>query len=58
MILQVHDELIVETREANTASVFTLMRETMENALELDAPLRVDLKIGGNWEEMEAIPAE
>ena len=29
------------------------MREVMENAFELKAPLKADLKVGENWEEME-----
>jgi DNA polymerase-1 len=53
IILQVHDELIVEAPEDEVDQVSALMCETMEDAFDLDAPLEVDLKIGQNWEEME-----
>jgi DNA polymerase-1 len=53
MILQVHDELIVEAPADEVATVAALMRDVMEGAFELDAPLKVDLKRGQNWEEME-----
>ena len=52
MILQVHDELVVEAPDAEVATVAPLMREIMENAFELKAPLKADLKLGQNWEEM------
>jgi DNA polymerase-1 len=52
MILQVHDELIVEAPDEEVSRTARLMRSIMEEAFELDAPLRVDLKIGQNWEEM------
>jgi len=52
MILQVHDELVVEAPDEEVAAVAPLMRQIMENAFELEAPLRADLKIGHNWEEM------
>lgn len=53
MILQVHDELIVEAPEEEIAATAPLMCDIMEDAFDLDAPLRADLKIGQNWEEME-----
>jgi DNA polymerase-1 len=52
MILQVHDELVVETPEEEVEAVAPLMRRVMESAFELKAPLKVDLKVGQNWEEM------
>ncbi|MGD2178200.1 MAG: DNA polymerase I [Anaerolineae bacterium] len=53
MILQVHDELIVEAPQDEVSTVAPLMREIMEGAFELDAPLKADVKAGQNWEEME-----
>jgi DNA polymerase-1 len=52
MILQVHDELVVEApaKEVETGAV--LIRDVMEGAFELRAPLKADLKVGENWEEM------
>jgi DNA polymerase-1 len=55
MILQVHDELIVEAPSDEVTAVAPLMRDVMEGAFKLDAPLRVDLKRGQNWEEMERV---
>jgi DNA polymerase-1 len=55
MILQVHDELIVEAPDDEIATVAPLMREVMEDAFEIEVPLKVDLKVGQNWEEMEPI---
>ncbi|MFQ6100642.1 MAG: DNA polymerase I [Anaerolineae bacterium] len=52
MILQVHDELVVEAPEEEVATVAPLMRELMESAFDLKAPLKADLKVGQNWEEM------
>jgi len=53
MILQVHDELIVEAPDEEIARTVPLMCDVMEDAFVLDAPLTVDLKIGQNWEEMD-----
>ena len=53
MTLQVHDELVDEAPEGEAGTVKSLMRKVMERAFELKAPLKVDLKIGQNWEEME-----
>ena len=55
MIMQVHDELIVEAPEDEVEAVTPLMCETMENAFQLDAPLEVDLKAGHNWEAMKPL---
>ncbi len=52
MILQVHDELVVEAPDEEVETVAPLVREVMENAFELKVPLKVDLKMGENWEEM------
>jgi len=52
MILQVHDELVIETPDEEVATVAPLMREIMEHAFDLKAPLKADIKVGQNWEEM------
>jgi DNA polymerase-1 len=52
MILQVHDELVVEAPEEEIDTVSPLMRQVMESAFELSVPLKADLKVGQNWEEM------
>ncbi|MEA3375206.1 MAG: DNA polymerase I [Chloroflexota bacterium] len=58
MILQVHDELIVEAPDDEVLGTAKLMRQVMENAFQLDAPLKVDLKTGQNWEEMAPLTIE
>jgi DNA polymerase-1 len=52
MILQVHDELVVEAPDEEVTTVAPLVREIMEDAFDLKAPLKADLKVGQNWEEM------
>ena len=53
MILQVHDELVLEVPEDELDQVCPLVESVMEGAYPLDAPLRVDLKTGRHWGEME-----
>jgi DNA polymerase-1 len=52
MTLQVHDELVVEAPDDEIDTVKVLIRQVMESAFELQAALKVDLKVGQNWEEM------
>jgi DNA polymerase-1 len=51
MILQVHDELVLEVPDADVAQVSERVREVMEGVLPLSVPLRVDVGIGRNWRE-------
>lgn len=51
MILQVHDELIFETPDAEISAMQDLAREEMEGVLELSVPVKVDLGVGKNWDE-------
>ncbi|MEO5334945.1 MAG: DNA polymerase I [Magnetococcus sp. YQC-5] len=51
MILQVHDELVLEVPEEEWPTVQTVVREAMEQAMTLSVPLRVDMGIGKNWAE-------
>ncbi|MBO08736.1 MAG: hypothetical protein CL478_10800 [Acidobacteria bacterium] len=54
MIIQVHDELVLEIPEDEVEMAVTMVREEMENAIELDVPLVVEVGWGANW--MEAKP--
>jgi DNA polymerase-1 len=49
MVLQVHDELIVETADAEIDAVSRIVRESMEGAATLKVPLVVDIGVGPNW---------
>ena len=53
MLLQVHDELIFEVPEAERETMRQLVPKIMATALELSVPLKVDIKMGKNWGEME-----
>lgn len=51
MIMQVHDELVVEAPEENLEQVAQLMRIHMTKVVKLDVPLLVEIASGKNWEE-------
>ena len=51
LILQVHDELIVEAPEAVSQKALEILREEMQGAASLKVPLPVDAKIGRSWYE-------
>ena len=51
LILQVHDELIVETPQESAEQVRELVRQEMESAVSLSVPLLVDAKVGKTWGE-------
>ena len=54
MLLQVHDELLLEVPPSELDQVCNLVREGMEGAVKLAVPLRADVKSGKNWSEMTA----
>lgn len=49
LILQVHDELIVEAKEDCADKAAALLKEEMENAVKLTVPMTVDVNIGKTW---------
>ncbi len=49
LILQVHDELIIDTASDETAAVSALLKECMENAFSLDVPIIAQPAVGDNW---------
>ena len=53
MVLQVHDELVLEVPNEEVDEVAELVRTTMEEAFPMDIPLRVDVNIGTNWGQMK-----
>jgi DNA polymerase-1 len=54
MLLQVHDELVVETPEAEVQAVVSLLRCEMEGAAALSIPLVVEVGAGRNWLDAKA----
>jgi DNA polymerase I len=52
MLLQVHDELVLEAPEAEVDRVASLVRAAMEGVWPLQVPLRVDVHSGANWAEV------
>ncbi|MCK4350185.1 MAG: DNA polymerase I, partial [Candidatus Krumholzibacteria bacterium] len=51
MILQVHDELVFEVPPQELGPMQELVRESMESAVDLEVPIRVDMGTGKNWLE-------
>ena len=49
LILQVHDELILEAPMEEAQAAQALLRECMEGVMELKVPLRTDIQTGGDW---------
>ena len=51
MILQVHDELVIDAYESEREAVTEILRTEMENAVQLKVPLTVEVHSGRNWYE-------
>jgi DNA polymerase-1 len=52
MVLQVHDELLFEVPEEEIKSITPLVKEAMENVIQLKVPIEADLSFGDNWRDM------
>ncbi len=53
MLLQVHDELVLEVPLDERDRVVALVRDVMSSAYTLDVPLKVDVEVGPNWYDLE-----
>ncbi len=53
MLIQVHDELVLECPEGEKQAVIDLVKKIMENAYHLDIPLSTDARFGNNWAELK-----
>ncbi len=51
LILQVHDELVLEVKEAELDKVKKIVKHEMENAIPLDVKAKVDIGVGDSWSE-------
>ncbi len=54
LVLQVHDELLLEVPEAEVSAIKALVREEMCRAYPLDPPLEVDVGVGEDWNEAKS----
>ena len=51
LVLQVHDELIIEARRDQAQRAYEILKDSMENAIKLSVPLDVEANIGESWYE-------
>ena len=51
IIMQVHDELVLEVREDAVASVTAALHDRMDKAAELRVPLKIEVGVGANWDQ-------
>jgi DNA polymerase-1 len=56
MLLQVHDELVLEVSEGELKSTAAVVKKVMENALILSIPLSTEARSGVNWGSMQILP--
>ena len=55
MLLQVHDELVIECPRNELNETIRVARDVMENAYPLSIPLNTEARWGMNWDEMQPI---
>lgn len=55
LVLHLHDELIFEVPADKAKKVAKVLSLTMENCVKLNVPLRVKLKIGRSWGELQEV---
>ena len=53
MILQVHDELVFELPKSEQEAVVDIVKDKMENVVELNVPIKVNIGMGQNWFELK-----
>jgi DNA polymerase-1 len=51
MVIQVHDDILIDCPLAEQAEMSRILEEEMGGAYELEVPLKVDVSSGGNWYE-------
>ena len=51
ILVQVHDELVIDCKKDEFDKVSSLMKDVMENVIKLDVPLTIDIEYGNNWYE-------
>ncbi len=53
MILQVHDEIVLEVKKGLEERVGTLLKDAMEGVVKLNVPVVVDVHVGEKWGELK-----
>jgi DNA polymerase-1 len=56
LILQVHDELVLEVDRPDVAASAELMTRAMEGAAEISVPLETEVRAGPNWDDLSPVP--
>ena len=56
LLLQVHDELVLEVDRPDVAATAELLRTVMEGAARLAVPLETEVRAGPNWDDLAAVP--
>ena len=49
LVLQIHDELLIETYDEEKEEVINILKSSMENAMKLSVPLKVEVEEGKSW---------
>lgn len=55
MLLQVHDEVVLECSQDQVGKTVSVVCQAMEDAYELDIPLRTDARVGSNWGSLQSV---
>jgi len=53
ILLQIHDELIIEAKKSKSDKIANLAKEIMENIYKLKIPLKTSVSIGKSWGELK-----
>ena len=53
IVMQVHDELVIEVKDCDLEKCIQVVRREMEGAAKLSVPLTVDVTVGKNWLDQE-----
>ncbi|MEM7816564.1 MAG: DNA polymerase I, partial [Candidatus Aenigmatarchaeota archaeon] len=55
LIMQIHDELIFDLPKEELNSLLVIVKKNMEESVKLEVPIKVKIKVGKNWSEMEEV---
>ena len=53
LLLQIHDELLIEAHEPEVEDVKSILSEEMHRASSLNVPLEIDMNVGGTWYDVK-----